>query len=314
MKAVTFSQFGGPEVLRIAELPEPRPAAGEVVVQVAAATVNPTDLAFLNGVRAPSDIAPPYIAGMDFSGRVVSIGTGVESLELGMPVIGVVAPRTARGGALRERIAVPAASVAPVREDTDLVAGASVPMNALTALLSLQALGLRRGQTLLVTGVTGMLGSLSAQVALLDGLNVVANAREKDHAFIEELGVRAILPRDEGLEEAIATQFPDGLDGIIDGALVSQRLAHLVRDGGGIVSPRAVYRVEDPRLNVTYVQVTSGLQDKEKFLRIGRLLDEGRLTPRVAPGGVFPFDRAADAFRMVGAGGFRGRVVVTFQA
>jgi NADPH2:quinone reductase len=314
MKAVMFSQFGGPEVLKVAELPEPRAAAGEVVVQVAACTINPTDLAFMNGVRAPSDLAPPYIAGMDFSGRVVAVDDGVNSVAAGQPVIGIVAPRTPRGGAQRERISVPAASIAPVREGTDLVAAATLPMNALTALLSLEALGLRPGQTLLVTGVTGMLGSLSAQIALLDGLKVVVNADEKDHAFLEELGINTILPRDEGLEDAIAANYPEGLDGIIDGALISQRLASLVREGGGIVSPRAVYKIEDPRLKVIYVQVSSGLLDHEKITRIGRLLDEGKLLPRVAPGGIFPFERAADAYRMVAAGGYRGRVVITFDA
>jgi NADPH2:quinone reductase len=313
VKAVTFSRFGGPEVLQISEQAEPKSNAGEVVVGITAATVNPTDLAFMSGARAPSDLSPPYIAGMDFSGRVLAIGEGVAGLEVGQPVIGIVAPRTSRGGAQRERIAVPAVSVAPVKEGTDLIAAASVPMNALTAMLSLELLGLRAGQTLLVTGVTGMLGSLSAQIARLDGLNVVVNAGEKDRAFVEKLGVDTVLPRDEGLEDAIATKYPQGLDGIIDGALISQRLAYLVRDGGGIVSPRAVYRIEDPRLDVSYVQVTSGLQDHDKIVRIGRLLDGGKLTPRVAPGGVFPFDRAEDAFRMVQAGGFRGRVLLTFD-
>lgn len=67
MKAVTFMQFGGPDVLQITEQPTPNPQPGEVIVQVAACSVNPTDIAFLNGTRAPSDLRPPYVAGMDFS-------------------------------------------------------------------------------------------------------------------------------------------------------------------------------------------------------------------------------------------------------
>jgi len=313
LKAVTFSRFGGPEVLGIVDLPEPTAQAGEVVVEVAASIVNPTDLAFLNGVRAPADLTPPYTAGMDFSGRIVSVGPGVENLAPGQHVIGIAAPRSHRGGAQRERIAVPAASVAPISDSVDLVAAATVPMNALTALLSLDHLALKPGQTLLVTGITGMLGSLSAQIALLDGLKVIANAKAEDHDFIRQLGVETILPRSEGLEDAIRAACPDGLDGIIDGALISQDIAHLVRTGGGIVSPRAVYRVEDPRLNVSYVQVTSGLNDSAKIARIGKLLSEGKLTPRLAQNGVFPFEKAIEAFAMATAGGYRGRVAITFN-
>jgi NADPH:quinone reductase-like Zn-dependent oxidoreductase len=157
-----------------------------------------------------------------------------------------------------------------------------------------------------------MLGRLSVELALLDGLNVLANVGEADRAPLSRLGATRVLPRAEGLEQAIRSAYPDGIDGVIDGALIGQKISYLVRDGGGIVSPRGTYRIEDPRLNVSYVQVTSGVTDQEKIARIARLLDEGKLTPRVAPGGVFSFTDATDAYRMAEAGGFRGRVVITF--
>jgi NADPH:quinone reductase-like Zn-dependent oxidoreductase len=314
MRAVTFAEFGGPEVLKITERPAPVADEGEVVVAVAASTVNPTDLMNLSGLRAAlmKDLTPPYTTGMDFSGRILSIGAGVTSVHPGQPVIGVVSPRRPSGGAHAEQISVPAASVAAVREDADLVAAATVPMNALTGMLSLDLLGLKAGQTLLVTGAAGMLGRLSVELALLDGLNVLANVGEADCAPLSSLGAIRVLPRAEGLEQAIRSAYPDGIDGVIDGALIGQKISYLVRDGGGIVSPRGTYRIEDPRLNVSYVQVTSGVTDQEKIARIARLLDEGKLTPRVAPGGVFSFTDATDAYRMAEAGGFRGRVVITF--
>lgn len=314
MKAVTFTEFGGPEVLQITERPDPQPSKGEVVVAVAASTVNPTDLMTLGGLRAKmmEDLPKPYTAGMDFSGHVVAVGESVSSVRTGQPVIGVVSPRRPSGGAQAERICVPAASVAPVEEGTDLVSAASVPMNALTGMMCLQLLGLKPGQTLLVTGATGMLGSLSVQLALLDGLTVLANANERDRHFLEGLGIRNILPREEGLEAAVRAACPEGLDGVIDGALIGREISHLVHGGGGMVSPRASYRIEDPRLKINYVQVSSGVEDQEKIARIGRLLGEGKLSPRVAPGGVFPFARAADAYRMAAAGGYRGRILITF--
>lgn len=314
MRAVTFAEFGGPEVLKITEKPAPTPNEGEVVVAVAASTINPTDLMNLSGLRAAlmKDLTPPYTTGNDFSGRVLSVGAGVKSVHPGQPVVGVVSPRRPSGGAHAEQIAVPAASVAAVRDDVDLVAAATIPMNALTGMLSLELLGLKAGQTLLVTGAAGMLGSLSVELASLDGLHVLANVGEADRAFVSSLGATTLLPRADGLEDAIRSAYPDGIDGIIDGALIGQKLSHLVREGGGIISPRVTYRIEDPRLNVSYVQVTSGVTDQEKIARIARLLDAGRLTPKIAPGGVFSFTDAIDAYRMAEAGGFRGRVVITF--
>lgn len=316
MKAVTFAEFGGPEKLQITEKPEPLADEGEVVVAVAASAVNPTDLANLGGARAQlmKDLAPPYTAGMDFSGRIASVGARVSSLTVGQPVVGVVSPRRPSGGAHAERIPVPAVSVAPVEEGTDLIAAATVPMNALTGMLCLDLLGLRAGQTILITGAAGMLGSLSIELALLDGLNVLANAGEADREFLTGLGVESVLPRDEGLEEQLRAACPAGVDGVIDAALIGQRISHLVRDGGGIVSVRRAYEIDDPRLKVSYVQVTSGVEDREKVTRIGRLLDEGKVTPRIARDGVFPLAEAPDAYRMAQNGGLRGRVVITFGA
>lgn len=314
MKAVTFSTFGGPEVLQIIEKAVPQPQPGEVVVAVAAATINPTDLMSLSGVRAQmmKELTPPYTAGMDFSGHVVAVGSGVSSLREGQGVIGVVSPRQPRGGAQAELICIPVASVAPVRQETDLVSAATVPMNALTAMLSLEILGLQPGENLLVTGATGMLGSLSVQLAHLSGLRVLANAGPADRTLLAGLGVHTILPRDKGLEEALAAACPAGVDGVIDGAMIGRTIAHLVRTGCGMVSVRASYEIEDPRLKIGYVQVATGIEDSQKITRIGQLLDEGKLTPWVAAGGVFPYTRAAEAYAMAQAGGFRGRVVITF--
>src|SRR5689334_2892258 len=104
MMAVGFAEFGGPEMLRMIEQPDPSPAADEVVVAVHASTVNPTDVLTLSGARASlmTDLTPPYIAGMDFSGRVLSVGSAVAAVRPGQPVIGVVSPRRLEGGSQAE--------------------------------------------------------------------------------------------------------------------------------------------------------------------------------------------------------------------
>ncbi len=101
MQVIGFMEFGGPQVLRLMDLPQPTPATGEVVVRVAASTVNPTDLMMRAGLQAAlmTGLVPPYIAGMEFSGHIHNVGDGVSGLTVGQPVMGVVNPRRPAGGA-----------------------------------------------------------------------------------------------------------------------------------------------------------------------------------------------------------------------
>ena len=146
MRAVTFSRFGGPEVLEVSELPEPLPGPGEVRIRVAAATVNPTDISFRVGRQQTTaqltqmGVLPPYIPGMELAGVVDAVGTGTD-WHPGDRVMAIVNPRRPGGGAQAELVVVPAASVARVPEGTSLEAAATLPMNGLTVRLALDRLG-----------------------------------------------------------------------------------------------------------------------------------------------------------------------------
>ncbi len=310
MQAVTFNEFGGPEVLTITDMPTPVAGPDEVLVKVTASTVNPTDVMMRNGTQAPlmTDLTPPYIAGMEFSGTILDPGT--SSLQIGQPVIGVINPRTPSGGSYAQIIKVPAASVATVSTDTDLAGAATVPMNALTAALSLDFLALQPGQTLMVTGGAGMLGGSAIQLAKAAGLTVLANVADKDRTLVEGLGADVILPRDAGLEEALRNAYPEGVDGVIDGALIGQQISHLVKDGGGIVSLRGNYKIEDERLRVLNVSVMKGMLDTATMQRIADLISSGGLVPRVAQS--LNFRDAEEGHRLTELGGMRGRIVLTF--
>ena len=316
MRAVIFTEFGRPEVLRLVDLPVPPPPGdGEVLVDIMASTVNPTDGLMRCGQQADLmvDLPPPWIGGMEFSGRIAAAGRD-SRFAVGTPVIGVVNPRTRSGGAYAARIVVPAASVAALAPGTDLIGAATVPMNALTALLALEMLGLEPGAALLVTGGAGMVGGSVIALAHAAGLEVLANAAPGDAALLRGLGGDVILPRSVGLAEALRAIFPGGVDGLIDGALIGQAVAPLVRDGGGAISLRRTHPISDPRLKVGYVGVTAGMKRQDLLARIAAALGAGILFPRVAPGGIFPAGRAAEAHRMAEAGGFRGRVVISFEA
>lgn len=313
MKAVIFEKFGSPDVLQITAMPEPIAGPDEILVKVCAATVNPTDIMMRNGAQAGlmQDLDPPFIAGMEFSGVVHD--PGQSEFRLGEPVMGVINPRTPKGGAYAQIIAVPAASVASLPPEVDLIGAATVPMNALTASMSLDFLDLSPGNSLLVTGGAGMLGGAAIQLGRAAGLKVYANVADKDRDLVIALGADVILPRDQGLDATLDALCPEGLDGVIDGALIGQTLAHIVREGGAMVSLRGNYKIEDPRLRIHNVSVIAGLRDTLKLKNIAKLLAASQLTARVAENGIFTFNEAAEAHHAAENNRARGRIVLVFN-
>src|SRR5580700_5732444 len=142
MRAVGITEFGGPDVLHLVDLPNPEPGPGEVSIRVRAAAVNPTDTVLRSGGRAErlKDIAPPHVPGMDAAGVLEQIGGGVQTtLKVGDRVMAIVVPLGQRG-AYAERVVVPAESVVPSPAGTTDAEAATLPMNGLTARLALDAL------------------------------------------------------------------------------------------------------------------------------------------------------------------------------
>ena len=313
MKSVAFHEYGDSSVLQVIERDIPSPAAGEVVVEVVAAPVNPTDLMMRDGKQAAmmTELTPPYIAGMEFSGHVHAVGEGV-TLKPGQPVIGVVNPRRQAGGAHTKYVCVPAGQVASVPEGTDLVVAATVPMNALTAMLSLELTGLKAGELLLVTGGAGMLGGSVLQLAKQAGIRAATNAAEADAELVRSLGAETVLPRSEGLSEAFKAAYGKEADGLIDGALIGDHVSHLVKPGGVAVALRKSNPVTDSRLKCTYVSVLDAMARPEMVAAVGEHIAKGSLVGRVAPDGVVPFSEAQAAFTMAEKNTARGRVVLHF--
>ena len=314
-KAVVFDAYGPPEVLRIAELPKPRPNASEVTVQVVASTINPTDLLMRSGAQAAmmEDLTPPFIAGMEFSGLIDTVGSGVVGLSPGAAVIGVINPRTPIGGAHAQFVRVPADSIAKLASGVNLTSAATVPMNALTALMALEQLGLRRGSSVLVTGGAGMLGGSAIQLARLAGLRVYANGGPADRETLYALGADVVLPRDQGLREELSALCPEGVDGLIDGALIGAAVSLLVRTGGAAVSLRKSHPIGDPRLRCSYVSVTEGMRRTDLLRSIAKHIETGHLLPRMAMGGCFDYHDAIAAHRAAEVKSLRGRIIMQFS-
>ncbi len=310
-RAVAFETFGSPEVLRVMEVPAYQPQAGEVLVQVAAATVNPTDLLMLGGSQAARmrDLVPPYIAGMELAGTVVAIGEGVQGLSTGQSVIGIVNPRRPQGGAQAQFVCLPAASVAPLPAGTDLVAAATLPMNGLTAWMCLEFMNLPVGASLLVTGAAGAVGGFVIALARRAGLHVVADAKDEDRELLTRLGAHELVPRGEGFATAVRVRYPAGLDGAVDAALLGNIAAGLVRQGGAMVSLRGSQDIQREDIRHTHVSVLQEASNQQVLRWLVDRMQDGTLAMRV--GRVLQMAQAKEAYALVNQGGLRGRVVLT---
>ncbi len=315
MRAVTFSQLGGPEVLEVLELPAPQPGPGDVRIRVAAATVNPTDISFRSGRQftvaqlAEMGVRAPFIPGMELAGVVDAVGDGT-SWRPGDRVMAIVNPRRPGGGAQAEQVVVPAASVARVPEGTGLEAAATLPMNGLTVRLALDKLALRPGQTLGVTGAAGAVGGYAVELGVSDGLRVIAVAAPKDEALVKRFGASIVVPRGDGAIRGLHDAAPGGVDGLIDAAVLDAAALPAIRDGGKLATVRGFAGPSERGITIEPVRVTSYVLNHEALDRLGQLVAAKRLTLRVAE--TFPPERAADAHRKMTAGGIRGRLLIVF--
>jgi NADPH:quinone reductase len=314
MRAVTFSRFGGPEVLEVGELLQPQPGPGEVRIRVVAATVNPTDISFRSGRHTAAQLKelgalPPYIPGMELAGVVDAVGEGTD-WHTGDRAMAIVSPRRPGGGAQAEFVVVPATSVARVPAGTTLEAAATLPMNGLTVRLALDLLALQPGQTLGVTGAAGAVGGYAVQLGVAEGLRVIAVAGPQDEALVKRFGAQIVVPRGDGAIGGLRDAAPGGVDGLIDAAVLDAAILPAIRDGGKLATVRGFKGPSERGITIEPVWVTSYLHNHEALDRLGDLVAEGRLTLRVA--NTFSPERAADAHRKLDAGGVRGRLVIVF--
>ncbi|MGY6500691.1 MAG: quinone oxidoreductase family protein [Acidimicrobiales bacterium] len=311
MQVVGVMEFGGPEALQVVEVPDPpAPGPGEVKIRVHAATVNPTDTYMRNGTyaRRIEATGPPYIPGMDAAGEVLEVGPDVDTVAPGDRVMAVLLPTRPAGGAYAEQIVVPAGSVARAPHGTSHAEAATLPMNGLTARLSLDQLGLSPGQTLAVTGAAGSYGGYVIQLAKLDGLQVVADASEADEDLVRGLGADVVVRRGDDVADRIRAVVPDGVDGLADGSVQSELVFPAIRDGGGMAVVRG-FDGETPRgIQLHQTWVARYATEGEILDRLGRLAEDGALALRVAR--TFPADDAPEAHRLLEQGGVRGRLVI----
>lgn len=314
MRSVGIVEFGGPEVLRLVELPDPDAGPGELRIRVRASAVNPTDTVLRSGGRAErlKNVAPPHVPGMDAAGILEQIGEGVDTdLRVGERVMAIVVP-IGQHGAYAERIVVPAASVVRSPITASDAQAATIPMNGLTVRLALDELALEPGQTLAVTGAAGAVGGFAVELGKAAGLEVVADATSADEALVRSLGADAVVPRGDDFAQGVRQVVPDGVDGLIDGAVMNAVAVPAVRDGGRVATLRGYDGGDGQHRGITFfpVFVRNYATEHDKLDELRALADRGGLTLRVAR--TLPAEQAPEAHRLLEAGGVRGRHVLEF--
>ncbi|MBS7458682.1 NADP-dependent oxidoreductase [Coralloluteibacterium stylophorae] len=303
MRAVVYDDCGAPDVLRVAGVPLPEPAAGQVRVRVRAAGVQHMDLAqrggWFGGGR--DDALPfPRRIGSEFAGRIDMAGPGVYGLAVGDDVLG-----WCERGAYADAVCVPASQCVARPPLLDWAAAAALPDAGQSAHVALACLRLQRGETLLIHGAAGGVGSMAVQLARLAGVRVVGTAREANHAYLHALGAEPVA-YGPGLASRVRALAPHGVDAALDAAgseaalraslaLVAEpaRIGSLVRKADAEAAGAQAIRVR---------------RSRTALLELVDLCARGLLHVHLRA--VFPMVQAAAAHRLLARGHGCGRVAL----
>jgi NADPH:quinone reductase-like Zn-dependent oxidoreductase len=298
MKAVAFTEFGGPEVLRVLDLPEPHAGPGQVRVRVKAAGVQPYDAAVRAGWEPPGlTLGWPRVPGNEFAG-VVDEG----ELEAGTEVLGFTAVQAAA-----EYIVVPASDVTPKPPDMPWEVAGGFTAGTQTASIALETLNLRAGETLLIHGAAGSVGTAAVQLARLRGAHVVGTASEANQDYLRELGATPVV-YGEGLKGRIEAAAPQGIDVVLDGAggeALNVSL-ELVKE-----RERILTLVDHHRAAELGVLVSKSGRSAARLAELAALYAKGDLRFHVRR--AYPYPEAAAAHREIETGHGRGKIVLTFS-
>ena len=299
MKAAAINRFGPPSVLTRHTLPVPQPGPREVLIALHAAGVGGWDESIRDGSWKPSARTKfPLVLGTDGAGIVVAKGSGVRRFRIGDRAYGYEAGNP-KGGFYAEYVAVDARRAAPVPRRLDLLHAGAGAVTGLTALQGVDgALRVRKGETVLIFGASGAVGTLAVQFAKRRGARVVATASgRKAAALVRRLGADGVIDARSGKAiEKLRELAPDGIDAVLAlaGGDELERCLELVRDGGRIAHPNGIEPLPRPRRKVR-IRGYDAIAGSREFAQLARAVDEARL--RVPIAAVYPLAQAARAHR-----------------
>jgi NADPH2:quinone reductase len=306
VKAITITAFDSLPALE--DLPAPTPDANQVLVRVHTSSVNPVDNGIAAGMLTQMGVEYefPVIIGRDYAGVVEQIGADVSGFAVGDEVFGFLlhANPTVHDGSWAELITVPQdMSITKAPEGIDRAAVGAAPLAGIAAMLSIDALDLSAGDTVLIVGATGGVGSLAVQLAARAGATVVAPALPEDEDYLRELGVSELLPREGDLAAAAGERYSDGFDAVLDLVNYGPAVpASLVKDGGRVASPTGAAGEGPGRTMIMAAPTTENLE------RLAGLLADGTL--RVPIQATYQLAQAPDALGALPASHTQGKIAI----
>ncbi|TDD88730.1 NADP-dependent oxidoreductase [Actinomadura rubrisoli] len=299
-RVIVFDGPGGPEALRLADVPEPQAGPGQVRVRIRAAGVQPFDVAVVGGwLPAGADAAYPRTPGNEFAGVIDQLGEGVTGFAAGDEVLGFTLLN-----AYREHLVISSAQVTgkPASMPWEVAGGFTAP--AQTAYNALEDLNVGAGDTLLVHGAAGAVGTVAVQLGRLWGATVIGAAREAQHDYVRSLGAVPVAYGD-GFTDRVRELAPDGVHASLDGVggAALDATLELVKDRSRIIT---LY--DHDRAAALGVRLSPAKRTAARLAEMADLYAQGKLKWHIH--GSLPLERAADAHRLYKAGGIRGKIVL----
>ncbi len=308
MRAIAITAFGGLERLTLFHLPKPAPGPNEVLVRVQAAGVGLWDVKARQGTVIIEGQHFPLVLGWESAGVVEQVGEQVKRFR---PGEGVMSYTFRAGiGHYAEYVTVPEDLVAVAPSSVDAQHTAALPVNGLTAYQTLtEALGIRTGETLLITAAAGGTGTFAVQLAARLGAYVIATASARNHAHLYTLGADEVIDYTQtDMVAAVRATHPQGIDAVLDcvGGETAARALQTLRDGGRLVSIVDLEQVQ-PTRNIS-TQLIYVREDGRQLAELSRLVDAGELSIHLDH--VFPLEEAKRAHQRLEERHNRGKIVL----
>lgn len=301
MKAIIYDTFGGPEVLHLAEVDEPHPAAGQVRVRAVAVGINASDYKIREGwLQAVFPTHFPAIPGGEVAGVVDEVGEGISELAVGDEVLGWTDTGAYAQYSLASMV---------VRKPATLnwVKAVAIPVAGEAAQRVLNLLGVTAGETLLLHGAAGGVGTIAAQLAVQRGATVIGTASDANHDYVRSLGAIPV-PYGDGLVEKVRAVAREGVDAVFDAAGKGALPASIELRGGTERIITIADTMDAAKLGVHFAAGKAEGRSTRVLAELAQCVADGRL--QVTTSATFPLEQAAEAAKVSQAGHLRGKIAL----
>lgn len=309
MKAIVINTYGNEDVLNYVEVERPEPKADEVLVKVYAAAVNPADWKIRDGMGEQFGFKLPLILGGDIAGTVEAVGDSVESFEQGDAVYGMTL--SSLSGGYAEYAVTKADAIALKPESLNFEEAAAIPIAALTAWQAMFDLAnLSSGQSILITGASGGVGSMAVQLAKAKGAIVIGTASGKNEQYVRDLGADEFVDYTRQPFEAVVKDVDVVFDTI--GNDTQERAFQTLKKGGFLVTSAEALSEEKARELGVEAERVFCKPNAQQLAEINRLIDEGKLKIHVET--ILPLPEVKKAHQLSQSGRTRGKIVLQVGA